>query len=122
MAKKLSVKVGEFTKDGQTKGRYVNIGVIMQSSDGGEYILLDPTVSLAGVMQQQNTLAMQKNEQLRDRIMVGVFEEEQQGYNQQQNSYQQQQQPQQPKQQYQQQTPQGQQYGNGVNNPNDPPF
>ena len=84
MAKKLSAKIGEYSKDGQTKGRYVNIGVVMQSNDGGEYMLLDPTVSLAGVMQQQNTLAQQKGEQIRDRIMVSIFEEQQnaQQYNQ----------------------------------------
>ena len=84
MAKKLSAKIGEYSKDGVTKGRYVNIGVVMQSNDGGEYMLLDPTVSLAGVMQQQNTLAHQKCEQIRDRIMVSIFEEQQnaQQYNQ----------------------------------------
>jgi len=95
MAKKLTAKIGEYEKEGQTKGRYVNIGVVMQSNDGGEYMLLDPTVSLAGVMAQQNTLAMQKGEQLRDRIMVNVWEEENnaQQYNQQ------------PQQQYQQAAP-----------------
>lgn len=119
MAKKLSVKIGEYQKDGQTKGRYVNIGVIMQSSDGGEYVLLDPTVSLAGIMQQQNTLAMQKNEQLRDRIMVGVFEEDQQVGQQQHNYQQPQQQAQQPQQSYhQQQQHPGQQYGGGAYDPN----
>ena len=95
--KKLSAKVGEFSKDGQTKGRYVNLGVVMASNDGGEFMLLDPTVSLAGVMAQQNALAMQNNQPLRDRIMVNVWEEEgsAQQYNQQpqqQGGYQQQQQ------------------------------
>jgi len=122
MAKKLSVKIGEYQKDGQTKGRYVNIGVIMQSSDGGEYVLLDPTVSMAGVMQQQNTLAMQKNEQLRDRIMVGVFEEDQQGGQQApQQNYQQPQQ--QPQPSYQQQSQQQQQMPpQGAYNPNKPQY
>jgi hypothetical protein len=126
MAKKLTAKIGEYEKDGQTKGRYVNIGVVMKSSDGGEYVLLDPTVSLAGVMAQQNTLAMQNQQPLRDRIMVGVWEEESnaQQYNQQ------------APQQYNQQAPApqnhqhrpssapsmtSQQYSQ-QQNPNDPPF
>lgn len=101
MSKRLTAKIGEYEKDGQTKGRYVNVGVIMQSNDGGEYVLLDPTVSLSGIMAQQNTLAMQKGEQLRDRIMVSVFEDQQQApqnaqqYNQQQGYQPQQQAPQQ---------------------------
>lgn len=94
MGKKLTAKIGEYEKDGQIKGRYVNIGVVMQSNDGGEYVLLDPTVSLSGVMAQQNTLAMQNQQPLRDRIMVGVWAEEgAQQYNQQPQQRQQQQAP-----------------------------
>lgn len=104
--KKLSVRVGEYVKDNETKGRYVNIGVIMQKEGGGEYVLLDPHISLAGLMAQQNTEAMKKGEQLRDRVLAGVFEEQSQ-----QNGYQQPQQaPQQTQQSYPQQAPQ---QGNG---------
>lgn len=120
--KKLSAKTGEYQKDGQTKGRYVNIGVIQQSNDGGEYVLLDPTVSLAGILATQNALAAQQGKEPRDRVMVGVFEEQQQGgYQQQQQQQPQYQQP--PQQPHGTQPPsQAQQYGNGVNNPNHPPF
>jgi hypothetical protein len=51
MAKKydLVVKVGEYTdRDGQTKGRFKNIGVMMDG-DKGPYILLDRTFNPAGV-------------------------------------------------------------------------
>ena len=102
--KKLSVKIGEYQKDGQTKGRYVNLGVIMSSSDGGEYALIDPSVSLAGVLQQQNVLAASQGKEQRDRIMVGVFDDSQQGGYQQ--PQQQQQAPQQQRQAPQQQQPQ----------------
>ena len=123
--KKLSAKTGEYQKDGQTKGRYTNIGVLQNSNDGGEYILLDPTVSLAGILAAQNALAQQQGKEIRDRVMVGVFEDQPQQQPQQQQQYQQapQQQPQQQQyqqapQQQQQQQPAQQQYGNGVNDPN----
>ncbi len=127
MAKKLTAKIGEYEKDGQTKGRYVNLGVVMSSNDGGEYMLLDPTVSLSGVMAQQNTLAMQNNQPLRDRIMVNVWEEENnaQQYNQQpQQQYQQAPQQQAAPQQHRQSAaPQmtSQQY-HQQNNQSEPPF
>ena len=94
--KKLTAKIGEYQKDGATKGRYVNVGVLMNSNDGGEYVLLDP-VSVAGILVQQNVLAASKGEQLRDRVMCGVWEEnnQQQGQQQQQQAPQQQQQQQQ---------------------------
>ena len=56
MVKRLMVKTGEYQKDGQTKGRYTEVGVIM-SNDKGEYALLDPAVNLAGVLLQQKILA-----------------------------------------------------------------
>lgn len=51
MAKKfdLVVKVGEYTDgQGQTKGRFKNVGVMMDG-DKGPYILLDRTFNPAGV-------------------------------------------------------------------------
>jgi len=66
MAKKydLSVKTGEYTdRDGQTKGRYMNIGVMMET-DKGPYILLNRTFNPAGVPGNSD----------RDNIMVSLFE------------------------------------------------
>jgi hypothetical protein len=66
MAKKydLSVKTGEYTdRDGQTKGRYLNIGVMMET-DKGPYILLNRTFNPAGVPGNNE----------RDNIMVSLFE------------------------------------------------
>ena len=73
MVKRLMVKTGEYQKDGQTKGRYTEVGVIM-SNDKGEYVLLDPAVSLAGVLAQQNAMT----DRPRDRVMVSVFENDNQ--------------------------------------------
>lgn len=76
MAKKLSAKIGEYTnQQGETKGRYVSLGVVM-SSNNGSYVLLDPTVSLSGILACQNTMAATKGEQQRDRVMVSVFDEQ----------------------------------------------
>jgi len=45
----LVVKVGEYTDgQGQTKGRFKNVGVMMEG-DKGPYILLDRTFNPAGV-------------------------------------------------------------------------
>jgi hypothetical protein len=76
--KRLAVKIGEYEKDGQTKGRYQNIGVIMQN-DNGEFLLLDPTVSLAGCLTAQNMMNHRAGRKTGDRLMVSVFEENNQG-------------------------------------------
>lgn len=53
--KRIAAKVEEYQKDGQTKGKYVDIGVIMENSNG-EYVMLNPTVDLAGVLIKQRLL------------------------------------------------------------------
>jgi hypothetical protein len=78
MVKRLTAKIGEYEKDGQTKGRYVEVGVIL-SSDKGEYILMDPTVNLAGVLTLQNMLNHKAGRKLSDRVMVSIFSEDRQG-------------------------------------------
>lgn len=59
MTKRLMAKVGEYEKNGETKGEYVRIGVILQSQHG-EYALIDPSVNLAGVLIKQRMLNPQK--------------------------------------------------------------
>lgn len=90
MAKRLVAKTGEYQNQQQeTKGEYTKIGVIL-NGDNGEYMLLDPTVNLAGVLVKQNIYAVQQGKQQRDSIMVSVFEDD----NQQGNAQNFQQQPQ----------------------------
>tara|TARA_R110000824_G_scaffold329147_1_gene515967 strand:+ start:245 stop:598 length:354 start_codon:yes stop_codon:yes gene_type:complete len=77
MVKRLMVKTGEYQKDGQTKGRYTEVGVIM-SNDKGEYALLDPAVNLAGVLMQQKILADANGGRSGDRVMVSIFDNDNQ--------------------------------------------
>lgn len=66
MAKKydLVVKTGEYTdRDGQTKGRFKNVGVVMDGQNG-PYILLDRTFNPAGVPGQDG----------RESIIVSMYE------------------------------------------------
>lgn len=87
MAKRIVAKTGEYTnQQNEQKGEYTKLGVIL-SNDKGEYILLDPSVSLAGVLIKQNALAAKSGGQQRDMLMVSIFEDENQG--QQQNNQQQ---------------------------------
>ena len=74
MTKRLTAKVGEYQKDGQTKGRYVDLGVIL-SNNNGEYILLDPSVSLAGVLAMQSAMT----DRPRDKVMVSIFDNDRNG-------------------------------------------
>lgn len=70
--KKLMIKVGEYTdKDGKNKWEYVKLGVLM-SGNNGEYILIDPTVNLAGVLIKQRLLSPKT----KDMVMVSIFDDQ----------------------------------------------
>ena len=77
MVKKLVAKVGEYEKDGQTKGRYVQIGVIL-SNDKGEYAIMDPSVNLAGALTMQNMTNHKAGRKTGDRLMVSIFSDDNQ--------------------------------------------
>ena len=65
----LVVKVGEYTDgQGQTKGRFKNVGVMMDG-DKGPYILLDRTFNPAGVGGNEG----------RESIIVSLYEPKQEG-------------------------------------------
>jgi hypothetical protein len=82
MAKRLVVKTGEYTnQQGETKGEYTKIGVILNNQNG-EFVILDPSVNLAGVLIKQNSLAVKQGQQPRDGVMVSIFEDQQQGQQQ----------------------------------------
>lgn len=60
----LAVKTGSYTVNGETKGRYKNVGSLMQSEDGSKFILLDTTFNPAGVPNPDN----------RDNVLISIFE------------------------------------------------
>jgi len=88
MTKRLSAVVGEYTKDGQQKAEWANIGIIGVGKNNKEYVLLDPTVSLAGILVKQNVLAAKRGEQPSDMVMSSLFEENNQQQGQQNNQQQ----------------------------------
>jgi len=71
MAKKLydlAVKVGSYEKDGKTKGRYQNVGAVLEG-ENGKYLLLDRYFNPAGV----------PNPDDRANVIVSMFEPKQNG-------------------------------------------
>ena len=127
--KRLTAKVDEYQKDGQTKGKYIELGVLNTANDGGEYILLDPTVNLAGVLVKQNAMNAQHGKPAKTSIMVSVFDgqqsQQQGGFQQPQQGYQQPQQvgyQQQGTQGYGQSGPQSPQQGGLVDDGSGIPF
>ena len=83
--KKLMIKTGEYQKDGQTKGEYTKLGIIM-SGTNGEYVLLDPAVNLAGCLIKQRVMnAGKQNKGKGDMVMCSIFEDQPQQGQQQPN-------------------------------------
>ena len=75
MAKDLVIKTGTYTnKNGEEKGNYVKVGTILQSNDGGEYALLEPTVDLAGCLAMQNMMNHKAGKQVRSNLIASIFD------------------------------------------------
>ena len=69
------VKTGEYQSNGETKGRYENIGSVMQG-ENGQFLILKRTFNAAGVPNPDN----------KDSVIVSFFEPQQQGQAPQQQS------------------------------------
>ena len=65
----IAIKVGEYEKDGQKKGEYENIGALMQSDDGSEFLLLNNSCL-------NPSLAMIANRERKRRVAVSIFRDE----------------------------------------------
>jgi len=75
MAKRIVVKVGSYTNaQNETKGEYVKVGVIL-SNDNGEFILLDPSINMAGLLLKQQINGIAKNGS--DSVIASIFSDEQ---------------------------------------------
>jgi hypothetical protein len=70
MPKRITAKIDTYEKDGEVRGKYVDIGVVL-SGQYGEYILLNPTVDLAGVMLRQRLLDPKK---AGSSVMCNIFD------------------------------------------------
>lgn len=74
--KKIVAKVKTYENSaGEKRGEYVRVGIIVPSSDGdGEYVLLDPSVNLAGAAMRQRINGNRGG----DMLLCSVFEADQQ--------------------------------------------
>jgi len=62
--KDLAVKTGEYQKNGETKGRWINVGKLMASEDGGQFIILNRAFNPAGI----------PNPEDRDTLLISMFD------------------------------------------------
>ena len=93
--KRITARIETYTdREGNQKGKYIEIGSIGQSNNG-EFVLLKPEVDLAGVLLKQNIMNHKEGKPIRDSIMCSVFDNSQQGYQPRQQQATQQQAPQQ---------------------------
>ena len=61
----IAVKTGEYTNsNGETKGRWQNVGALMEASDGGTFIILERWFNPAGIANPDN----------RGSVMLSCFE------------------------------------------------
>ena len=75
--RELVVKTGSYRdRDGNEKPRWKNVGSLMESEDGGKFILLDTTFNPAGVPNPDN----------RDNVLISIFELREEGGGQRQQS------------------------------------
>ena len=75
MAKRIMVKIDEYQKEGKTKGKYLEAGVILENANG-EFILLHPEINLAGVLTKQNLLAHAQGKKPNTSVMCSIFNDQ----------------------------------------------
>lgn len=74
MSKRIVVKTGKYTNaQGEEKGEYVKVGVIL-SNDNGEFILLDPSINMAGLLLKQQINGIAKAGS--DSVIASIFTDE----------------------------------------------
>lgn len=60
----LACKTGTYEKNGETKNRYKNVGLILENEEGKKMVMIDPTFNFAAV----------KRDEGKDMVMVSMFE------------------------------------------------
>lgn len=66
----LCVKTGTYTdREGNEKGRWMNVGALMESDDGKPFVMLNAAFNPAGIYREEG----------RESILVSCFEPQEQG-------------------------------------------
>ncbi len=60
----LSVKTGTYEKNGETKGKYTNVGLILENDEGKRIVMIDPLFNFGAVRREEG----------KDMVMVSMFE------------------------------------------------
>ena len=60
----LAAKVGTYEKNGETKNRYKNVGLILENEEGKKIVMIDPTFNFAAVRREEG----------KEMVMVSMFE------------------------------------------------
>lgn len=58
LTKHIKVKVGEYQKDGQTKGKYETIGKVLIDDNGKEMVLLNKIFNPAGIQDGRDSVIL----------------------------------------------------------------
>lgn len=76
--KKIVAKVGQYTNSqGEQKNQWLDIGVILENANG-EYVMLNPTVDLSGVLMKQRLLAQKSGGKSGDNVLCSIFADDKQ--------------------------------------------
>ena len=62
--KDLAVKTGTYESNGQTKGRYLNVGSVMEDDNNKKFLMIDRTFNPAGVPNPDN----------RSNVIISMFD------------------------------------------------
>jgi hypothetical protein len=65
----LCVKTGSYESNGETKGRWMNVGALMEDNEGRPFIMLNACFNPAGIQREEG----------RESILVSCFEPQQDG-------------------------------------------
>ena len=60
----LACKTGTYEKEGTTKNRYKNVGLILENEEGKKMVMIDPTFNFAAVRREEG----------KEMVMVSMFE------------------------------------------------
>lgn len=75
----IAARIGTYSKDGQDRGRYVNLGTLFQGDDGSYFGTLDAYYDLGQIHGMQRRDDHKRGRELRDTLSITVFAAEGRG-------------------------------------------